>query len=521
MFKTMKIGTRLVLGFGTVLALFALATAISSILLKNVYNGSKQVEGETLPFLIRAYEMNWDVTKVSEVLTDVAATHHAEGYQEAAQAADDFRKNLAAFKDMFTRENDSKWLAESDALEAGFNDFYEGAKHMASVYVSQGMEAGNKLMSENDRKHDKLVENVRKLQQTHVDEAKSSIKNIVDSVDRVKLVLFSLGLLAIALGSFIAFFITRGVSRILREVKSVADNVAVASQQMSSSSEELSQGASEQASSVEETTSSMEEMTANIRQNTDNAQQTEKIARKAALDANESGSAVKTTVGAMKDIAGKISIIEEIARQTNLLALNAAIEAARAGEHGKGFAVVAAEVRKLAERSQTAAGEISKLSASSVQDAEKTGEMLAQLVPDISKTAELVQEISSASKEQDQGSEQINTSVQQLSSVIQQNASAAEELASTAEELSAQAEQLQSLIATLIDTTGDESPRAAQAAVHAPVVQHQTVSIRGLQKPAAKNKAPQVAPQLVGAGVKLDLNNGNGHDKLDTEFEKY
>ncbi len=68
---------------------------------------------------------------------------------------------------------------------------------------------------------------------------------------------------------------------------------------------------------------------------------------------------MKEPLEAMQTIAEKISIIEEIAYQTNLLALNAAIEAARAGEHGRGFAVVATEVRKLAERSQTAAKEIS------------------------------------------------------------------------------------------------------------------------------------------------------------------
>ncbi|MBF0272276.1 MAG: HAMP domain-containing protein [Magnetococcales bacterium] len=234
---------------------------------------------------------------------------------------------------------------------------------------------------------------------------------------------------------------------VLSEVRNAANSVASGSQELSSTSQRISQGSTEQAASVEETSSAMEQMAANIQQNTDNSQQTERIARQASTDAEMGGKSVTEAVSAMKEIASKISIIEEIARQTNLLALNAAIEAARAGEHGKGFAVVAAEVRKLAERSQTAAAEISRLSASSVSVAERAGQIIIKLVPDIQKNAELVQEIAASSQEQNSGAEQINKAIQQLDHVIQQNAGASEEMAATSEELNAQAELLQSSIA--------------------------------------------------------------------------
>ncbi|MBF0192798.1 MAG: methyl-accepting chemotaxis protein [Magnetococcales bacterium] len=285
----------------------------------------------------------------------------------------------------------------------------------------------------------------------------------------------------------------------LREVtdriKAASDNVSAGARQLSGTARNLSQGATEQAASIEETSSAMEEMSSNIQQNTDNAQTTETIAQSASRSAAAGGEAVNQAVVAMREIAGKIGIIEEIARQTNLLALNAAIEAARAGEQGKGFAVVAAEVRKLAERSQTAAGEIGHLSASSVAVAEKAGTIIDTLVPDIRRTAELVQEISAASQEQSQGASQINSAIQQLDQVIQSNAGASEEMAATAEELNTQADHLAQALAFF--KVGNPTTRLSS-------------SVSGLQTVQARQTG-QPMPELLPAPAR----------NPDAEFERY
>jgi methyl-accepting chemotaxis protein len=241
----------------------------------------------------------------------------------------------------------------------------------------------------------------------------------------------------------------KALARMVKELTAIAsaiqiaaDEVAYAGQEIASSATQMSEGATEQSASVEEISSSMEQINSTVAHNADNARETAAIAARLAEDAEEGGRSVRETVSAMKQIAERITVIEEIARQTNMLALNAAIEAARAGDHGRGFAVVAAEVRKLAERSQTAAKEIGTLSGQSVEIAERAGGLIDNIVPGVQKTSELVQEIGASSGEQANGVRHITEAIHQLDNVVQQNASGTEEMAATSQRLADAAAQL-------------------------------------------------------------------------------
>lgn len=289
---------------------------------------------------------------------------------------------------------------------------------------------------------------------------------------------------------------------IVTEVSEGANAITHASSQMSESSQLVSSGANDQAASSEEVSASMEQMAANIRQNSDNSREAKDIALTAVENVEEGKIAIENTISSMKEIANKVGVIAEIARKTNILALNAAVEAARAGDAGKGFAVVAAEVRRLAENSQTSATEIDELCQTSVEVADVAGKLFRNLVPNIQKTAELVQDINMASEEQNSGAEQINNAIQQLNNITQQNAASSEEMSASSQELSRQADFLRETMG-FFDLAND---------------QKRSNEKQGVEEKTKKNGEEKSAPNTASTnGIVLDLTS----EMTDDQFERF
>ncbi|MCT7524079.1 methyl-accepting chemotaxis protein [Aliarcobacter cryaerophilus] len=229
------------------------------------------------------------------------------------------------------------------------------------------------------------------------------------------------------------------ISALLRQSYGTGLMLENSSQELLENVNILNQSSNAAAASLEETAAALEEITSTVISNANNVELMTRFSNEVSNSAKKGQQLANQTTTAMDEINNKvnlineaISVIDNIAFQTNILSLNAAVEAATAGEAGKGFAVVAQEVRNLASRSAEAAKQIKDIVESATSKANEgkniSFEMIqgyTELLENIEKQSQTINEIATASKEQQAGITQINDAVTGLDQQTQQNANIA------------------------------------------------------------------------------------------------
>lgn len=278
--------------------------------------------------------------------------------------------------------------------------------------------------------------------------------------------------------------IQENFSKVVRQVRSSAINIAKSSQEVARGYTSLSQRTEEQASTLEETSAGMEELSATVKQNAQTCNKANGKIGDVGERAEESARAMQQVTNTMTGIESSaarmtefVGIIEGIAFQTNLLALNAAVEAARAGEQGRGFAVVAAEVRALAQRSAKATEEIKSLIAASSQNVSEGATQVSQAEQSVTRAVEgvrhamdLIATIAAASAEQNAGMQMMVRSLSELETTTQQNNALVDEGAAMAVSFEQEASRLTQMVevfrlATKDDASGKHSPSTSNRGV--------------------------------------------------------
>jgi len=247
------------------------------------------------------------------------------------------------------------------------------------------------------------------------------------------------------------------LAAVVGQVRGASDSIATGATQIASGNADLSQRTEEQASNLQQTAASVEELTSTVRSNAETAQQAAQLASSACGAAARGGEVVGQMIATMEEISGRsreiseiIGVIDGIAFQTNLLALNAAVEAARAGEQGRGFAVVAGEVRTLARRSADAARDVKRLIGASAQSVEAGSALVARAGAGMEDIVQRVTRVTDLINEIGAATREQATGIEQVNGAVGQLDQVTQQNAALVEESAAAAESLRAQAERLV-----------------------------------------------------------------------
>lgn len=366
----MTVRKKLLAGFGLVYVLIALLVGFSYYEISTLERTYTDVIDKRVTKLVNAKELEVLIRRQVGSMRGYLLTGDETSKENFEKAHGQYKQTSEQLMATLTREETKQLLAELDLLEQqlyelGQKTFELKAQSKPEQYTALVMTTGRDITSQFDQKINEFVA----LQQREVDQASHDASASAAAVRRLIVIV---GVLAVAVGAAVSYFISRSLSRpllalseaakriaagdltdgrlsvrnrdeigalaasfeqmaknlreVLQEVAQNAEQVAASSEELAASAEQTSKateqiamtiqgvasGMDKQMQSVEETSAAVDSMSERIEQISGRAQSVSAIAAEASRQAAEGGQTIEAGVAQMNKVNDTVERLADL-----------------------------------------------------------------------------------------------------------------------------------------------------------------------------------------------------------------
>ncbi len=222
----MKIGMRLAVSFGMIVAMFVCAAALTTVSLSAVKHNATSVEQQRLPNALLASQMAQDLHRAQKILMETIVTLDMDGYTRASAVIKNIQQNLQPF----LQSDGGEQTATDETvknLQIAFSRFDTLGKTMVEAFLIDGPAFGNKKLTEFNTQAQTIEGLMKQFQDAQIAAANRMTGEIVTAANNVWRILWYLTGFAIILSTGIGIIITRGITLPINQIVTVANRIAV------------------------------------------------------------------------------------------------------------------------------------------------------------------------------------------------------------------------------------------------------------------------------------------------------
>jgi len=220
-FKNLSLKAKLLFGY-YLTAIILMGSLVGALYESKIINNvTMDLVGTYMANKDLARDLNYDVVKMQEILTDGALMKDIKSISKVKEMEEKFLDTITEFEDYYIETKNQEKLDKLEVIKKNLKDFVGSGINIVNEFIMKDFEDGKKLMFNFDKESEKLKKELEPFIDYQTDKSDESGSKLIQSSNFTsQIILYSLGISFLII-IVVSIFLTKSLNEISRNFKKI------------------------------------------------------------------------------------------------------------------------------------------------------------------------------------------------------------------------------------------------------------------------------------------------------------